>query len=112
MPVQVCEHLQRLAKALGVWVPPTVGGTSQAMPQWSAQQLIADGVYLQVCEHLQRLAKPLGVWVAPIVGGISQAKQARLLGRQPQVKLLAYVITCQNCARSAIVSARQPTREI
>ena len=40
---------------------------------------------MQVCEHLQRVAKPLGVWVAPIVGGISPAKQARLLGRQPQV---------------------------
>ena len=78
----------------------------------SAQQLIADGVYLQVCEHLQRLAKPLGVWVAPIVGGISQAKQARLLGRQPQVKLLAHATTCQNCARSAIVSVGQPTQEI
>ena len=34
---------------------------------------------------MQRVAKPLGVWVAPIVGGISPAKQARLLGRQPQV---------------------------
>ena len=44
------------------------------------------GFYIvQVCEHLQRVAKPLGVWVAPIVGGISPAKQARLLGRQPQV---------------------------
>ena len=61
----------------------------------SAQQLTAD-VSLQVCEHLQRLAKPLGIWVAPIVGGISQAKQARLLGRQPQVMLLAHVKTCQN----------------
>ena len=62
-----------------------------------AQQLTADDdVSLQVCEHLQRLAKPLGIWVAPIVGGISQAKQARLLGRQPQVMLLAHVQTCQN----------------
>ena len=41
--------------------------------------------YAQVCEHMQRVAKPLGIWVAPIVGGISPAKQARLLGRQPQV---------------------------
>lgn len=71
----------------------------------SAQPLTADDVSLQVCEHLQRLAKPLGIWVAPIVGGISQAKQARLLGRQPQVMLLAHVNMCQNRARATIVSA-------
>ena len=41
--------------------------------------------HAQVCEHMQRVAKPLGIWVAPLVGGISPAKQARLLGRQPQV---------------------------
>lgn len=29
-PVQVCEHLQRVAKPLGVWVAPIVGGISPA----------------------------------------------------------------------------------
>ena len=30
MGLQVCEHLQRVAKPLGVWVAPIVGGISPA----------------------------------------------------------------------------------
>lgn len=115
LQIRACAGLRAPAEArkgAGGVGPPHSWWHLPGRAAMSAQQLIADGVYLQVCEHLQRLAKPLGVWVAPIVGGISQAKQARLLGRQPQVKLLDHVKICQNCARCAIVSVRHPTREI
>ena len=58
---------------------------------------------LQVCEHLQRVAKLLGVWVAPIVGGISPAKQARLLGRQPQV--LFFLFPTKLCLAQAAATS-------